>query len=92
MVEITGFMVVGASVVEVSSPFVVPVSGVPPKNALTIAISAIFALGAFAFYKYNIKINVIVLSGIVSVTCGMILAFVIYLFKKNDNKLLDNVD
>lgn len=59
---------------------------------LTIAISAIFALGAFAFYKYNIKINVIVLSGIVSVTCGMILAFVIYLFKKNDNKLLDNVD
>ena len=34
----------------------------------------------------------LVLSGIVTVICGMILAFVICLFKKNDNKLLDNVD
>ena len=59
---------------------------------MTIAISVVFGLFAFIFYKYDIKINVIVLSGIVSVVCGIILAFVIYLFKKNDNKLLDNVD
>lgn len=59
---------------------------------LTMAISVIFGLLAFVFYRYNIAINVLLLSGIISVVCGIILAFVIYLFKKNENKLLDNVD
>jgi len=59
---------------------------------LTLAFSALFGIVAFLFYKYDIKMNVIILSGIVSVVCGIILALVIYLFKRNDKKLLDNVD
>ena len=59
---------------------------------LTFAISAVFGVIAFVFYRYGIQINVLVLSGIVSGVCGMILALIIYLFKKNDNKLFDNVD
>lgn len=58
----------------------------------TLGVSCLFGITAYLFYKYNIEMNVIILSGIISLICGIILAIVICLFKKNDNKLLDNVD
>lgn len=58
----------------------------------TIAISGVIGIIGYLFYRYSISINVVILSGIVSLVCGIILALVIYLFKKNDSKLLDNVD
>lgn len=59
---------------------------------ITLAVSCLFGIVAYLLYRYKIKVNVIVLSGIVSIVCGMILALIIYLFKRNDSKLLDNVD
>lgn len=59
---------------------------------LTMAIAALFGLIAYFVYKYRIDVNVISLSGIVSGICVIILALIILCFKKNDNKLLDNVD
>ena len=59
---------------------------------MTIAISVIFSIVAYLLHSYDVNINVVVLSGIVSGVCGIILAFVIYLFKRNDKKLLINVD
>jgi len=59
---------------------------------MTMAVCAIFGIIAFLFYIYNININVILLSVIISLISGIMLAFVIYLFYKNKNKLLDNVD
>ena len=59
---------------------------------MTLAISGLFGISAYIFYKYQININVMLLSGIVSVICGIILALIIYLFKRNESKLLDNVD
>ena len=59
---------------------------------LTMAIAALFGLVAYFVYRYSIDINVASLSGIVSGVCVIILALIILWFKKNDNKLLDNVD
>ena len=58
----------------------------------TIAVSGLFGVLAYLLYVCQIKINVVVLSGIVSCVCGIILAIVVFLFKKNENKLLENVD
>lgn len=58
----------------------------------TIAVSGLFGIFAYLLYVCQIKINVVVLSGIVSCVCGIILAIVVFLFKKNENKLLENVD
>ena len=51
-----------------------------------------FGCFAFLFYFYNIEMNVVILSSIVSVICGIILAFVLFLFKNNEKNLLNNVD
>ncbi len=58
----------------------------------TMAVGGIFGIVAYFFYKYAIDINVVILSGIISLVCGIILTFVVSLFKINENKLLDNVD
>ena len=58
----------------------------------TLGVSCLFGITAYLFYKYNIEMNVIILRGIMRLICGILLAIVICLFKKNDNKLLDNVD
>lgn len=59
---------------------------------LTVGISGVFGILAYLFYRFNIEMNVVILSGIISGVCVIILSFVIYWFKKNNDKLLDNVD
>lgn len=59
---------------------------------ITMVASAAFGIGAFIIYKYDIDINVILLSIIISAISGIMLVVVVYMFYKNKNKLLDNVD
>lgn len=59
---------------------------------ICMAVCAVFGIMAVVFYLYNLKINVIVLSLIVSLVSIVLLALVVYLFYKNNDKLLDNVD
>ncbi len=59
---------------------------------MTIAVCGILGVFAFVVYWFNLEIDVVVISLIISLLCGSILAFVIYMFYKNSNKLLENVD
>lgn len=59
---------------------------------LTWGVSLIFVILAVVFYLYNIQINVILLSVVISAISGCLLALVIYKFYKNSDKLLENVD
>ena len=47
---------------------------------------------AFVFYYYSITINVVLLSILISVFCGIILGLVIYYFYKNSDKLVESID
>ena len=59
---------------------------------LTMTISGVLGIIAFLFYVFKIRINVIILSGIIGSLCGIILGIIIYLFKINERNLLNNVD
>lgn len=59
---------------------------------ITMGVGGFLGIVAYFFYEYAININVVILSGIISLICGIILAFIVGLFKLNENKLLDNVD
>ena len=58
----------------------------------TIGVCVIFGVFAFLFFKYNITINIALLAGIISLVCGIILAFVIYYFYKNSSKLVESIE
>ena len=59
---------------------------------ITIAVCAVFGIIAFLFYKYDVNINVMILSLVISLVSGIILFLVICWFYKNSDKLLDKVD
>lgn len=59
---------------------------------ICMAVCSIFGIMAFVFYLYNIKINVILLSLVISFISVILLGLVVYLFYRNNDKLLDNVD
>ena len=58
----------------------------------TMGVCGVFAFLAYILYKYNISINVVLLSSIISAFCGIILAFVIYYIYKNSSKLVENIE
>lgn len=58
----------------------------------TMGLCALFGVGAYLIYKYDIVINVILLSILISVFCVIILGLVIYYFYKNSDKLMKNID
>jgi ABC-2 type transport system permease protein len=58
----------------------------------TFAVSAILGIAAYFIYDYKININVVVLSGIITFVCVIILTLIICAFKANEKNLLKNVD
>lgn len=59
---------------------------------ITSMVCVIFGLLAFLFKIKDINMNVIILSSVITIISGIILALVVKWFYKNNNKLLDNVD
>ncbi len=59
---------------------------------ITAAVSGILGICAYVSYKTNFKLNIQILSLIISVLFGIVLVIIILWFKKNENKLLENVD
>lgn len=59
---------------------------------ITIGFCAFLGVIAFIVNKINLSINIWILSLIVSVIFGIVLFVIVYLFKKNEHKLLNNVD
>jgi len=59
---------------------------------IAMAICAILGILGFMLYYYNIKVNVLLLSFIISLVSGILLGMIIYMFYKNKDKLLDNVN
>lgn len=58
----------------------------------TMGVCALFGVLAYLVYFYEMGINVILLSILISGICGIILASVIYYFYKNSNKLVESID
>ena len=56
------------------------------------AVCAIFGILVFILYYFNVVIDVWKLSLIITLISGLILGIVVYLFYKNNDKLLDNVN
>lgn len=59
---------------------------------ITAAVSGLLGICAYVSYKINLKLNIQILSLIISSIFGIVLFAVILWFKKNENKLLENVD
>lgn len=62
------------------------------STLLCMVVCVIFGIIAFVFYFYNLKMNVVLLSVIISVVSSLVLILVVFMFYKNNDRLLDNVD